>query len=110
MGIRLLKTVVDSIPLTTSGQALFRDDDLKGFGLRVGRTSKVYYAEGKIRNRTIRVTIGKHGVFTTEQARNRARSILGQIATGINPNEAKREAMMWLERLAHKVANDYDWS
>lgn len=91
MGIRLLKSVVDSIPLTTSGQALFRDDDLKGFGLRVGRTSKVYFAEGKIRNRTIRVTIGKHGVFTTEQARNRARSILGQIATGINPNEAKRE-------------------
>lgn len=91
MEIRLLKSIVDGIPLTTSGRSYYRDSDLKGFGLRVGTSNKVYFAEGKIRNRTVRVTIGKHGVFTTEQARNRARSILGQIATGINPNEAKRE-------------------
>lgn len=91
MEIRLLKSIVDGIPLTTSGRSYYRDSDLKGFGLRVGTCSKVYFAEGKIRNRTVRVTIGKHGVFTTEQARNHARAILGQIALGINPNEAKRE-------------------
>ncbi|MEN9734387.1 MAG: hypothetical protein RLZ45_2382, partial [Verrucomicrobiota bacterium] len=24
--------------------------------------------------------------------------------------EAKQNAALWLERLAHKVANDYDWT
>ena len=27
-----------------------------------------------------------------------------------NPTEAKRNAALWLERLANKVAGDYDWS
>ena len=90
MGYRLTKTVVESLPYTTSGQAFYRDDDLKGFGVRVGSMSKVYFAESKLNNRTVRVTIGKHGIFTSEQARTQARVILGQIATGINPNVAAR--------------------
>ena len=91
MGFRLTKSTVDSFPFPESGQTFYRDDDLKGFGLRVGCASKVYFAEGKINNRTVRVTLGKHGVFTSEQARNQARVVLGQIAKGINPNEASRE-------------------
>jgi integrase len=91
MGIRLTKSIVDNIPFSASGQTYYRDDDLKGFGLRVGSASKVYFAEGKINNRTVRVTIGKHGVFTSEQARNQARIILGQIAKGANPNEVSRD-------------------
>ena len=78
------------IPFPASGQAYYRDDDLKGFAVRVGVQSKVYIAEAKLNNRTVRVTIGKHGVFTAEQARNQARTILGQIAKGTNPNEASR--------------------
>jgi integrase len=90
MGFRLTKSIVDSLPFPASGQSFYRDEDLKGFGLRVGSASKVYFAEGKISNRTVRVTIGKHGVFTSEQARNQARVILGQIAKGIHPNELSR--------------------
>ena len=91
MGFRLTKGVVDALRLPESGQAFYRDSDLKGFGLRVGVDSKVYIAEGKLNNRTVRVTIGKHGVFTAEEARNQARRILGQIAKGDNPNEQARE-------------------
>ncbi len=96
MAYRLTKTVVDSLPFPDSGQTFFRDADLKGFAVRVGVDSKVYIAEGKIANRTVRVTIGKHGVFTAEEARNEARIILGQIAQGIHPNEVARQ-----ERLKH---------
>ena len=91
MGYRLTKRIVESIPFPISGQAFYRDAELKGFGLRVGAKSKVYIAEGKLNNRTVRVTIGKHGVFSAEQARNQARVILGQIARNINPNDASRE-------------------
>lgn len=96
MAYRLTKTVVDSLPFPDSGQTFFRDADLKGFAVRVGVDSKVYIAEGKIANRTVRVTIGKHGVFTAEEARNQARIHLGQIAQGIHPNEVARQ-----ERLKH---------
>lgn len=91
MAYRLTKTIVDAMPFPESGQAFYRDSDLKGFGVRVGVGSKVYFAEGKINNRTVRVTIGKHGVFTAEEARNEARIILGQIAKGIHPNEQARD-------------------
>ena len=91
MGYRLTKKVVDNIAFPACGQVFYRDAELKGFGLRVGAKSKVYIAESKLNNRTVRVTIGKHGVFTAEQARNQARVILGQIAKDINPNEASRE-------------------
>lgn len=105
MAYRLTKTVVDSFPFPESGQTFFRDTDLKGFGLRVGVDSKVYIAEGKINNRTVRVTIGKHGVFTAEEARNEARIILGQIAQGIHPNEAAREERLKLVTLDQAYAD-----
>jgi integrase len=101
MAYRLSKSIVDSLPFPESGQSFYRDADLKGFGLRVGVDSKVYIAEGKINNRTVRVTIGKHGVFTAEEARNEARIILGQIAKGIHPNEVAREERLKQVTLEH---------
>lgn len=92
MAQKLTKSFVDSVPLQESGQAFFRDSELKGFGLRVGTTGKVYIAEGKIKTKVIRVTIGKHGVFTAEQARLRARELLLMMAKGTNPNDLKKES------------------
>lgn len=83
--LKLTKSVVESLPLTTSGQAFYRDSELKGFGLRVGSSLKVYIVESKLNGKTVRATIGRHGVFTSEQARNEARQKLGMIARGINP-------------------------
>lgn len=90
MSYKLTKTLIDSIPYPESGQVFYRDTELKGFGVRVGTGSKVYIAEGKVDGKTVRVTIGRHGVFTAEQARQEARAILGQIAKGINPNDAAK--------------------
>ena len=90
MSHKLSKAFIDSIPFSERGQAFYRDAQLKGFGIRVGTTSKVYYAESKVNNRTIRVTIGRHGLFTCEQARLEARNILGMMARGVNPNDVDK--------------------
>jgi integrase len=90
MSDKLTKTFVDSVPLPDKGQTFYRDSQLKGFGLRVGTTSKVYFAETKVNDKTVRVTIGPHGLFTSEQARLEARSILGMMARGINPNDVDK--------------------
>lgn len=63
---KLTKAFVDSIPLMASGQAFYRDTDLKGFALRVGKTSKTYIVESKVNGRAVRTTIGKSNVFTSE--------------------------------------------
>jgi len=88
---KLTKTIIDSIPCAEKGQVFYRDSELKGFGLRVGATSKVYIAESKVNGKSIRVTIGKHGIYTAEQARNQAREILLTMAKGINPNDEAKE-------------------
>ena len=90
MANKITKTFVDSVPYPDSGQNFYRDTELKGFGLRVGTASKVYFAEGKVLNKTVRVTIGHHGIFTPEQARLEAKNILGMLARGVNPNDIEK--------------------
>lgn len=91
MAQKITKTFVDSLPLETCGQKFYRDTDLKGFAVRIGTTSKVYVVEGKVHRKNVRITIGKHGVFTAEQARLKARELLLMMANGTNPLESKRE-------------------
>lgn len=90
MSQKLTKTFVESIPYPDSGQIFYRDSDVKGFGLRVGTSSKVYIAEGKVDGKTVRISIGHHGIFTAEQARSEAKNLLGMIARGINPNDVSK--------------------
>ena len=87
---KLTKAFVDSIPLVESGQVFYRDTEIKGFGLRVGKTSKTYIVENKVNGKSIRTTIAKHNIFTSEQARVEARKILGKMAVGENPVNEKR--------------------
>ena len=42
--------------------------------------------------RQCKVTIGRHGAWTTEKARARAKVLLGQIAAGIDPTADRRAA------------------
>jgi len=97
--IRLTKRTIDAIEPPASGQVFYRDLDLAGFGLRVGTTSKVFFAEGQVCRRTVRVTIGKYDLITPEVARKRALKLLGQMAEGHDPHaerRAKRASAMTL--------------
>ena len=87
---KLTKSYIDSIQFLEVGQVFYRDTEIFGFALRVGKTAKTYIAENKVNGKTVRFTIGKHGVVTAEQARIQARKILGQMASGNNPVEDKK--------------------
>lgn len=87
--LKLTKTVVENLPFTDSGQRFYYDSDLKGFGVRVGRTKKTYFAEKRVNRRTCRTSIGEHGLMTCEQARKKAYTILGRMAEGENTNQAQ---------------------
>ena len=88
--VRLTKRTIDAIPAPTTGQMLYRDTDLPGFGLRVGTRSRVFFAEGQVQRRTVRITIGKYGPIAPERARKLAMRALSEMAEGRNPNEVAR--------------------
>src|SRR5438309_1195111 len=63
-------------------QRLYFDTELPGFGLCVGAKAKTYFAQGTVRGGFQRITIGRHGVFTVDQARREAQQVLAKIARG----------------------------
>lgn len=91
--VKLTKSKVDAIELVESGQVLYWDTELKGFGLRVGKSSKSYFVNGRVKgqDKEVRVTIGRHGVFTPDEARTEARKRLIQLSSGINPSDIDKE-------------------
>ena len=72
--------------------AIFWDRDLQGFGVRVypsGR--KVYVVQSRGPGGSKRVTVGRHGDITADQARKRAAEIIDRIKTGLEPLPASPE-------------------
>jgi integrase len=87
---KLTKAFVDKIGFVESGQIFYRDSELLGFGLRVGKTAKVYFAESKLNGKTIRVSIARHNVIAVDEARSQAKTILAEISSGKNPHDLEK--------------------
>lgn len=69
--------------LKVEKDTVYWDRTLSGFGVRVYATgSKVYVVQTRSGGRSNRVTIGRHGVITAEQARQRAALIIARIKSG----------------------------
>jgi integrase len=92
--MKLTKSVVQKIePPDNKDQAFHRDDQLKGFALRVTASGvKSFIVEKLINGKVKRITLGRYGELTVEQARKEAQKLLGMIATGIDPLAKKQEA------------------
>jgi len=88
--LRFTKSAVGTIPHPASGQVIYRDTQLRGFGLLVGTTKKSYFAEGQVNGRTRRANIGRADVFCPDVARKMALAFLSDMAMGKNPAEEKR--------------------
>ena len=94
---KLTKRLVDAAR-KAKGDVFLWDDDLAGFGLRIKPSgAKSFLIQYRNRNgRSRRMTIGRYGVLTAEQARATAKIALGRVAAGDDPAEqraADRAAM-----------------
>ena len=73
--------------LKVGKDTVFWDSELSGFGVRVYPSGSKYYvvqtrADGKAAKR---VTVGRHGIVTAEEARRRAALIIARIKAGDEP-------------------------
>jgi len=86
---KLTKKTIDNLMLPTTGQVFLWDDELKGFGVRLTSGGKAYIVQTRVKGKVRRVTIGKHGVFTPDEARKKAREALRDMENGVDPAEQK---------------------
>lgn len=102
---KLTKSYIDSI----SKPGFYWDTALTGFGLRISGNTKTYIVQARVNGSgegDKRRKIGRHGIFTPEQAREHARKALHQMATGIDPKDAAKAALVANITLS-QVFDDY---
>ncbi len=93
--MKLTKRSIDSFRYQGDGASrdVRWDSAVPGFGLRIypsGR--KAFVLSYRVSGRKRMHTIGSYGAFTLDKAREKARKLLGGIADGIDPAEARHAA------------------
>jgi len=99
--VKITKSVVDKFSSPVQGQAFLRDTFLNGFGLRITASGrKSFIVEKRISGKVKRITLGRYGELTVEQARKQAIQILGKVAQGIDPIAESRKCRIQSTTLA----------
>jgi len=93
--MKLTKKAIDGFKYKGDDQSrdVRWDDRLPGFGVRIyptGRKAFVLSYRSKGRKRFL--TLGTYGVLTLDQARGKARSLLGDVIDGKDPLEERKQA------------------
>jgi integrase len=108
--MRLTKRTVDA-EAPSAGERFVWDSELPGFGLRVFPTGRktyvIQYRNGT--GRTRRLTLGKHGVLTPQEARSLARERLLEVAQGQDPSAERKsfKAALTVAELADRYLTEH---
>jgi hypothetical protein len=93
---KLTKRIIDA---TRPGKLRYViwDEELKGFGIRIEKTGVIsfivrYRPGGGRRAPLGQMALGRFGVLTVDQARLKAKGILGQVAEGDDPVRNRTKA------------------
>ena len=105
--MKITKSCLDKLAIPAQGQVFYRDDDIKGFAVRITfQGAKSFILEKRIEGKVKRITLGRYPELTVEQARKEAQKLLGKIAMGINP-VAEDKAIKQRKITLQAVLDDY---
>ena len=100
------KRTVDALVVEDRDE-VFWDDRIPGFGVRVYPSgSKMYVVQTRHKGKSRRVTLGRHGVITADQARKKAAGTLNRMRSGEDPVE--RGSVTVAELAARYLAEHVD--
>lgn len=85
------------------GSGIWRDEQVKGLMVICHETAKTYAVQGDVRRngrhiRTVRVKIDRVDRIGLREARNRARAIMSQIQSGVDPTAKPEETGITLKK------------
>ena len=105
------RRTVEALPVGER-EAVYWDTELSGFGVRVYPSgTKVYLAQTRAGGRSRRVTVGRHGLITAEQARRKAAQIIADIKAGNEPvlhnGAAQRDLGPTVAELAERFMREH---
>ncbi|HOP48443.1 MAG TPA: tyrosine-type recombinase/integrase [Desulfobacteraceae bacterium] len=83
--MRITKKIIDSQVLPEKGQILLWDSEIRGFGIRLTPSGVSYIVQGRVNGISRRITLGKHGILTVDDARKKARAQIFKMNEGIDP-------------------------
>jgi hypothetical protein len=109
--VALTKSLIDKLPFAPEGkQATVYDKNLPGFALRIGAKAKTFIVYKRLANGTPkRVTLGRYGHLTVDQARNLAQQELAKLTQGIDPNFIKKEQREEAKKVETFTAETLGW-
>jgi integrase len=91
--LRLTERAVRALPAPdpSGKQTLYWDTETKNFGVLVSATSntKSYVVQGVVNGKDIRRTIGRTDLLTLDEARDKAKQMIGSFAGGVDPRAEK---------------------
>ena len=98
--INLTEARIRELPL---GSGIYRDSQVKGLMVICHKTTKSYACQGDVRRngrhvRTVRAKIDRVDRIGLREARNRAKALMSQIQSGIDPTAGPDETGITLER------------
>ena len=104
--MKLTKATVAALPAPATGQALYFDDELPSFGVRVTSGGvKSFILDRRIGGKKRRITLGRANQIAPEQARILARKQIGEILSGGDPVATKRRQRLEGITLAAALAD-----
>lgn len=98
--LNLTEARIRDLPL---GSGIHRDEQVKGLMVLCHKTTRSYAVQGDVRRngrhvRTVRVKIDRCDRIGLREARNRAKALMSQIQSGVDPTEGPAETGITLER------------
>ncbi len=106
---RITKRLIDTIKPKNTDFFIW-DSDMPGFGLRIMKTGKKsYMVQYRHGGRTRRVTFGRVGIMTPDEARKEARELLTAAGKGANPADdiQKYRATLIVSEICDRFMDTY---
>jgi len=107
----LASITIRAVQALASGDVLWdggHKEAVRGFGVRRQRDQATYVLKYRVFGRQRFFTIGPHGSpWTPEKARREAKRLLGLVADGKDPADAKVEASLQAADTLRKIADQY---